>query len=146
MTKDCEKYKGLMMGLMDNELTEEEAGEVNSHLTRCEACREEYRQLQKTTTKLKDISYAEPHDEVLDRVWKSPYSRFTRNFGLFMVLGGWIVLVAYAIYEGLSSSREALLPKTAMAVVIVGFVILLVSVIWGRIKTYKSDPYKEVQR
>jgi anti-sigma factor RsiW len=146
MTKNCEKYKGLMMGLMDNELSEEEASEVNSHLTRCAACREEYRQLQKTTAALKDISYAEPHDEVLDRVWKSPYSRFTRNFGLFMVLGGWIVLVAYAIYEALSSSREALLPKTAMAVVIVGFVILLVSVIWGRIKTYKSDPYKEVQR
>ena len=63
-----------------------------------------------------------------------------------MVLGGWLVLVAYAIYEALSSPGEALLPKTAMAVVVVGFVILLVSVIWGRVKTYKSDPYKEVQR
>jgi anti-sigma factor RsiW len=135
-----------MMGLMDNELTEAEASKVNSHLICCAACREEYRQLQKTTAALKDISCAEPHDDVLDKVWKSPYSRFTRNFGLFMVLGGWIVLVAYAIYEALSSSREALLPKTAMAVVIVGFLILLVSVILGRIKTYKSDPYKEVQR
>lgn len=146
MTKDCEKYKGLMMGLMDNELSGEEASEVNSHLTRCATCREEYRQLQKASSKLEDISFAEPHDEVLDRVWKSPYSRFARNFGLFMVLGGWLVLVVYAIYEALSSPGEALLPKTAMAVVIVGFVILLISIIWGRLKTYKSDPYKEVQR
>jgi anti-sigma factor RsiW len=146
MTKDCEKYKGLMMGLMDKELNEEEANEVNSHLIRCEACREEYRQLEKATSTLKDISFSEPHDAILDKVWKSPYSKLTRNCGLFMVLGGWIVLVAYALYEALISSKEALLPKTAIAFMVIGFVILLASVIRERIKTYKSDSYKEVQR
>ncbi len=74
MTKECEKYKGLMMGLMDGELSGEEASEVNSHLIRCEACREEYEELQKTSNKLKDISLAEPYDAVLDRVWKSEKS------------------------------------------------------------------------
>ncbi|MCP5104956.1 MAG: hypothetical protein GY950_16335 [bacterium] len=146
MTKECEKYKGLMMGLMDGELSGEEAGEVNSHLIRCEACREEYAELQKTSDKLKDISLAEPYDAVLDRVWKSPYSRLSRNFGVFMILGGWVVLLVYSIFEALRSSQEAFLPKTTMAVMVVGFVILLVSVLRDRIKTYKSDPYKEVQR
>ena len=32
MNNECEKYKALLMGLMDNELTPEEASEVNSHL------------------------------------------------------------------------------------------------------------------
>ncbi len=144
--KDCEKYKGLMMGLIDQELSPEESGEINGHLIKCAACRQEYEQLRETGAKIETISFDEPQDEVLKRLWKRPYSRFTRNSGLFLVLAGWLTLFIYGIFEAIRSSEEPVFSKLAIAAVFIGFFILLFSVIRERIHTYKCDPYKEVKR
>jgi anti-sigma factor RsiW len=90
---DCTEYRVLMMGLMDNELTPEETADVNQHLIRCEACRREYDELSRSYSKLEAVSFSGPSDDELDRVWKSPFSRFTRNAGLFI---GFIILL-YAV-------------------------------------------------
>ncbi len=142
----CEQYKGLLMGLMDHELTPEETEEVNAHLIRCKACRDEYDELLEASDKLKGITFTEPGDAVLNKLWKSPHSRLTRNAGLFLVLAGWLAVVVYGLYEAFTSPEEAFFPKTMLAVVVAGFVILLGSVIRERIKTYKTDAYKEIER
>jgi anti-sigma factor RsiW len=143
---DCDKYKALLMGLIDGELTPEEAGEVDAHLIKCNACREEYEQLRVTAAKIETVSLDEPQDEVLKRLWKSPYSRFTRNSGLFFVLAGWLSLIIYGLIEAFRSSEDPLFPKIAMAAMIIGFIVLLLLVIRERMVTYKTDPYKEVRR
>ena len=48
---ECEKYHGLLVGLLDKELTPEETVEINEHLIRCSACREKYEQLKETAGK-----------------------------------------------------------------------------------------------
>lgn len=144
--KECEKYKGLLMGLIDKELTPKETSEINDHLIRCAECREEYEQLRETATKIETVSFVEPQDEVLRSLWKSPYSRFTRNSGLFLVFAGWIALIIYGFYEAFRSGEEPVFSKVAIAAVLFGFLVLLLSVIRERIHTYKSDPYKEVER
>lgn len=144
--RDCEKYKPLLMGLIDQELTPEESSEVNAHLVKCEACREEYEQLRETGDKISAVSFDEPQDDVYKKLWKSPYSRFVRNSGLFLVLFGWISLFAYGLFEAFSNSEEPFFPKIALAAMIVGFFVLLFIVIRERIQTYKTDPYKEVRR
>lgn len=146
INEKCEQYKGLLMGLMDNELTPEETEEVNSHLIRCEACRSEYDELQEASDKLKGIGFTEPQDAVLAKLWRSPHSRLTRNTGLFLVIGGWLALVIYGLYEAFITPDEALIPKIMLAVIIAGFAVLLGSVIRERLNTYKADPYKEVER
>ena len=146
MSDECRHYKKLMMGLMDNELSAEEAAEVNDHMTRCRACREEYEALQKASADLKGVSYKEPRDVKLDRIWKAPYSRFTKIAGLVMVIGAWAVLAIYFVYEMIASGTGEAIPKMAIMIVLVGLVILLIAVIRDRIKTYKKDPYKEVNR
>jgi hypothetical protein len=144
--KECEKYKGLIMGLIDQELTPEETVEINDHLRRCEECREEYEQLRETAAKIETVSFVEPQEEALKKIWKSPYSRFTRNSGLFLVLAGWLSLVIYGLFQSFRSSEEPVFSKVAVAAVIIGFFILLFTVIRERIHEYKSDPYKEVER
>ena len=144
--KDCEKYKALLMGLMDNELTPEELHEINSHLEKCAACREEYEQLRQTANRIETVSLKEPQDEMLRKIWKSPYSRFIRFTGLFLALSGWLVLLFFGIIEMLRDNSEPALPRIAVTAMIVGFVLLLAYVIWERISTYQSDPYKEVER
>lgn len=147
MENKCEEYKGLLMGLMDGELSAEEIADVNSHLIKCSNCRDEYDELQTSSNKLKGINFLEPQDKDLNNLWKAPYSRTTRNISIFLILSGWLSLVLYAIYQFFFiKSNEAVFPKIAFAGIIIGALILLISVIRERLKTYKTDPYKEVQR
>lgn len=138
--------KGLIVGLLDGELTPEESRQVNEHLTRCAVCREDHEQLRQTTGKLAAISYVEPTDAVLARLWKTPYSRLTWNAALFMIIGGYAVVFGYAIFQFLTSGKEELGVKTAVAAVVIGFLMLLVRLIRERICTYKIDPYKDIER
>jgi predicted anti-sigma-YlaC factor YlaD len=142
---DCTRNLELLMGLMDDELTDAETVEVHDHLRRCASCREEYDQLREISGKIEMISFAEPQDEILKDLWKSPYSRFTRNAGLLMVLVGILGLVLYAAYE-FATKAEFNFPTLAAATVWIGLAILFFSVLRERLKTYKSDPYREVER
>lgn len=142
----CMKYKKLLMGLIDDELTAEEISEVQQHLTRCADCRKEYEELKSTSAKIKKISFEEPQDKVLKSLWKNPFSRFVRISGLIMVIGGWVALLVYALIETFSQGDEPVFSKIAVAAVFIGFFVLLASVIRERMKTFKSDPYKEVER
>lgn len=143
---NCEKYKTLLMGLLDGELTVEETQDVNQHLTRCQACRDEYEALVGTGQQIEKVTFIEPTEEELNRLWKAPYSRWTKNSGLFLVLIGWITLVVYAVVEALRDSQEPLFSRLAVAAVIIGFIVLLFNVVRERLVTYKKDPYKEVKR
>lgn len=142
----CIKYKKLLMGLIDGELTSEETSEINKHLNRCSECRKEYEQLMNTGAKIKKVSFEEPQDRVLKNLWKSPFSRFAKASSLFMILIGWLALLIYGLIEAFRQTDEPVFPKIAAAAVFIGFIVLLITVIRERIRTYKSDPYKEVER
>lgn len=144
--KDCEQYKALLMGLMDDELTPEELHDVNAHLMRCGQCREEYEQLKETAGGLKDVSFIEPQDEILRKLWKSPYSRWARLSGILLIAGGWLILLAYGLIELIRDNSEPPLPRIGIAAMIIGFFVLLIMVIRERVVTYQSDPYKEIER
>ena len=143
---DCNEYKNLMMGLMDNELTPEESADINHHLIRCESCRKEFDALSESLSRLGTVSYFGPADDELDRIWRSPFSRFTRNAGLFIVFAGWMTLIIYSLVEFFRSDMEPILPKIASVGVIMGFIILLYAVLSDRLRAFKTDPYKEVKR
>jgi hypothetical protein len=142
----CDDYKGLLMGLIDHELTPEEASDVRQHLTRCAQCRQEYEQLREAASKIEAISFKEPTDEVLDSLWNAPYSHFTRISGIAMIISGWAALILYILYEWIANDGHALFPKIGVATITVGFLILLFTAIRERVAKYKIDPYREVVR
>ena len=142
---DCDQHQPLLMGLMDQELTPEETMDVGDHLRRCASCREEYEHLREISGKMEAISFREPQDEILRQLWKSPFSRFTRNAGLLMVCGGLAALFLYAVYQ-FATQAELDVPALATATVWVGVAILFLSVLRERLATYKHDPYREVKR
>lgn len=142
----CEKYRGLLIGLIDNELNPDEAKQINDHLIRCAKCREAYEALSETGQKIGTVSFKEPSDEVLERLWKPPYSRFVKWTGLAMVLGGWLVFLVMAVIEAFRSSSEPFITRIAGGSLLLGLIILLLYVVLERVVLYKSDPYKEVKR
>ena len=143
---DCTEYKHLMMGLMDNELAPEEIADINQHMVRCDTCRKEFDALCRSHSKLSTVSYYRAADNELDRIWRSPFSRFTRNSGLFLVIIGWMTLIVYSLYQFLISDTEPVLPRIALFGIIIGFIVLLLAVLRDRIRTFRTDPYKEVKR
>jgi anti-sigma factor RsiW len=142
----CDPFKGLLVGLLDGELTPDETRRINDHLTRCAACRTEYEQLRETTGRLDALSLQEPDDAVLAQVWKSPFSRLARNTALVLVIGGYATLIGYGLFEFLRSGTKALPAKLGLAAIVLGFLILLLQLIRERFRTYQTDPYKEINR
>ena len=72
MPKSDEEIQSLLMGLMDGELSPEEADEINDILRKNQRWREEYNSLLKAHQHLKGLSFEEQTDEVLKMLWKSP--------------------------------------------------------------------------
>jgi len=142
----CEEYKALMMGRMDNELSDEEAIRLNDHMIRCSSCRREFAQIQKTSAKLDGMGLREPDGEIVEKTWKSPYSKLTRNFGIFMVVAGWLIMILYGAYEFIVTKETASIPKYAFVVILAGIVVLFTGVLRDRIRSYGNDPYKEVEK
>lgn len=143
---NCKPFKGLLVGLLDGELTPEEVRQINDHLIRCAGCRAEYEQLREVSSKFAAISFREPDDVVLAQIWKSPISRLARNTSLVLIIGGCAGLIGYGLYEFLTSGTKELPTKMGLAAVVLGFLILLVQLIRERVRTYKTDPYKEIER
>ena len=96
---DCGKYRPLLVGLLDGELTSGETVEVNDHLMRCSQCREEYERLRETSGKLEALKYDEPSDEVLRRLWRNPFSRLSRIGGILLVILGYVFLIGFALFQ-----------------------------------------------
>lgn len=63
------------------------------------------------SVKIEAVSFVEPEDEVLEQLWKIPYSRMTRNSGLLLVLGGVLLLIIYGIFEFLKKRRGSSCPE-----------------------------------
>jgi len=144
--KNCEDYRPLIAGLLDGELDGAQTEELNRHMVQCAACREEYDSQLEAAQLLDRASFQEPTDEVLTKLWRSPFSRGARLAGVLLVLGGYLALIAYGAMEFMRDSREDLWPKLAIAAIVIGFLVLLALVLRERLHTAKTDPYNEVQR
>lgn len=143
---NCDACKVLLAGLLDNELTPEETIHVNEHLIRCAKCRNDYEELRVTGEKLESLSFIEITDATTRSLWKAPYSRLMSNVGLIMIFGGFLVLAGYAGFLFFTQGKEAVLMKISAAWMIVGSALLIGNVVLDRIRSYRVDSYKEIER
>lgn len=143
---NCEQNRERISGLLDNELTPEETVELNEHLIRCASCRADYEELRRTERKLEAISYVEITDEAARSLWRLPYARFLSVASLLLVIGGYAVLLLYGFVRFLTDGGEGLIDRVALGAIVIGFLVLLGSLIVERMSTYRVDPYKDIER
>ena len=67
------------------------------------------------------------------------------NTGIFLLIGGWISLTSWGIFQGVLESDSLVLTFSLVAVWL-GVFILLVRAIAQRRKESENDPYKEIER
>ena len=67
------------------------------------------------------------------------------NTGIFLLIGGWISLTSWGVFQGVLESDSPVL-TISVAAVWLGILILLVRALIQRREESKTDPYKHVEK
>ncbi|MBN2413514.1 hypothetical protein JXQ31_17685 [candidate division KSB1 bacterium] len=148
--RDQDRFKILLMGAVDGELTAEERKEFELLLAENPEYKKEYQEYKNLKEATKEMKFKNPPAELWDSYWLSVYNRIERGLGWILLSIGCIILLTFAGFHFFKTLIfEADLPliiKISIFSVIAGLAILLVSIVRERLFTYKSDPYKEIKR
>ena len=146
----CHDYKDLMMGYLDNELSEEQIKQFEEHLAGCPECAGELKEFQKLKAITDEVTLVDPEDRIWQDYWSGIYNRIERSIG-------WVIFsvsaILLAIYGGfklietiITDATTGLLLKIGLLALIVGLAILFVSVLRERIYFWSKDRYRNVRR
>lgn len=145
-----DKYKDLLMGYLDDEISEQERVELEKHLTECEDCTKELADFKDLKSITDDITLYQPEDEVFDEYWSSIYNRIERNAGWIILSVSGMVLLFYAgfkmVEEIIRDETLFWVFKAALLAFIAALSVLAVSILRERLNTRKKDRYKDVRR
>lgn len=95
---------------------------------------------------VRSVGLPEPADELMKDYWNGVYNRIETRGGWALVIIGTVLVCAYALYEILTEPSIATLYRVGIAAVVVGFGLLISSVLRQRLKVRPYDKYTEVLR
>jgi anti-sigma factor RsiW len=137
--------QALLSGHLDGELTQAAEQRVRIHLEDCAACRTVYQELKE----LREASMTTRLDEPGDLSWDE------RPHGLLSGLSrgvGWLVIIVwaagtagYALWQ-LATEPDDLVAKLVVFGGLFGVGLLFLSILVDRVRTARSDRYREVKR
>jgi len=146
----CHDYKDLMMGYLDNELSDEQKRQFEEHLAGCSECKDELKEFRKLKAITDEVTLVEPEDRIWQDYWSGIYNRIERSVGWIVFSVAAILLIIYAgfklIEELIKDEAIGMLLKIGLLVLIVGLAILFVSVLRERLYFWQRDRYKNVRR
>ncbi len=146
----CHDYKDLMMGYMDNELSDEQKNRFEEHLAGCPECVGELKEFQKLKAITDEVTLVEPEDQIWQDYWTGIYNRIERDLGWIIFSVSAILLSIYCgfrlIEEIVTDTKTGMLLKIGLIALIVGLAILFVSVLRERIYFWSKDRYRNVRR
>lgn len=147
---NCRDMKDLLMGYLDNELSDEQRRTLEAHLGGCAECRRELEGFRRLIAVASDVPLREPEQKLWDEYWSSLYNRLERGIGWILFSVAAIALLAWggfkAIEELIRDPSIGLLLKIGLLAMLAGLAILFVSVLRERLFFRKRDRYKDVIR
>lgn len=85
-----------------------------------------------------------------DIYWSKIFNRIERAVGWFFFVTGLIILVSYVLYQFVlmlfEDSHLSLFIKTGIFFIMIGFVVLLFSIIREKIILSRKDKYSEIEQ
>ena len=146
----CHDYKDLLMGYLDNELSDEQRNRFEEHLAGCPECAGELKEFQKLKAITDEVTLVEPEDRIWQDYWNGVYNRIERNVGWLIFSVAAILLTIYGgfklIEEIVTDATVGMLLKLGLLALIIGLAILFVSVLRERIYFWSKDRYRNVRR
>ena len=146
----CHNYKDLMMGYLDNELTDEQRRQFEEHLAGCPECAGELKEFRKLKAITDEVTLVEPEDRIWQDYWDGVYNRIERSVGWIVFSVAAILLTIYGgfklIEDIIKDATIGMLLKAGLLALIVGLAVLFVSVLRERLYFWQRDRYKDVRR
>ena len=143
-------FKPLLMGYLDEELTELEVLRMEEHLRECQGCSaelEEFRRLKEVTHNMRVVT---PDEKYWEQYWSSIYNRLERRIGWILISLGAILLTSYGLYYLVSSlllqGNIPIIVRIGVVALVVGFCTLIISGLRERIFLARSDKYERIKR
>ena len=147
MNRECENIKPLMSGVLDNELDAEQTALLQEHIENCDTCRTEFEEMKTFISTTSQLRIESPPEEVWDTFLDGVYNRLERKTGWLVFIVGAIILTGLGLYFFIMEPWASALEKLAVAVPVIGLIIVFISVLRQRLHTSKTDRYsKEIQR
>lgn len=145
-----DEFKTLLMGYLDEELTDAEILRVENHLKECRECSLELENFRRLKGATRDMRVLMPDEKYWEDYWSHVYNRLERRIGWILTSLGAILLASYGLYKILA--RFVLSPnipwiiRLGIMALVVGMCALIVSVLRERLFLYKSDKYERIKR
>lgn len=80
-----------------------------------------------------------------DSVWSAVNRRLTRPVGWILMVAGFVLWAGYGAWVFATSPADPV-EKLAVGALAVGFLILLGATIFDRLREWKTDPYRDIER
>ena len=146
----CHDYKDLMMGYLDNELSNEQRRQFEEHLSGCSECKDELQEFRKLKAITDEVTLIEPEDRIWQDYWNGVYNRIERSVGWIVSSIAAILLTIYGgfklIEEMIKDPEIETILKVGLLALIAGLAILFVSVLRERLHFWQKDRYRNVRR
>ena len=146
----CKEARILMMGLIDNELPDNERQEVLRHIENCSACQMQYNSFIKLKEEEKRMNDLPLSEEIFDEYWTHIYNRIERATGWVVLSIGTIIMLTYGAYMVLQTffydDSEPIVLKFGVAFFAIGLIIVFVSVLREKLRIRKNDKYRRILR
>lgn len=132
-----------LMRYLDGELPAEEARALEAAVERSTELRRELAIHRAMQRDVQGLSFAPITPS--GSVWGTVNRRLTRPIGWILLVTGVVVWLGYVAYL-FALSPVSPWGKIAIAAIVIGFVLLLASVIADRYREWRTDPYRDVYR
>ncbi|MFQ5501523.1 MAG: anti-sigma factor family protein [Phycisphaerae bacterium] len=142
--EDCRPIEEKLSAYLDGELPQQDRQRVEVHVDRCDRCRKTLSELERIHTALGADPWPEPSDAQWSRMMSVPILKTSRGLGWLFGIGGTIVLAGYAAYEFATDETTDALIKVAVAGLLGGMGLLLLSVLIERLRAKRTAPYEDV--
>jgi hypothetical protein len=146
----CHDFKDLMMGYLDNELSDESRRRFEEHVDGCPECARELEEFKRLKIITDEVTLVEPEDRLWQDYWNGVYNRIERGVGWIIFSIAAILLTIYGGFRAIEAiirdPKIEFIFKAGLLALLVGLAILFVSVLRERIYFWKKDRYKDVRR
>lgn len=143
---DCRRFQSEGMRLLDGEASLEERRAYEKHLETCADCRQELEEIGMVVEMSKELKLREPEDEYWDAYWKAIHRRVERKGGFLLLILGSVALILFALFKAITSPRFLSFTGLAVAVVVLGFFLVFLSIAKESYYERRNDPYRKVKR
>ena len=146
----CEEISVLMMGLMDNELDENQKKMVLDHLASCEKCAAEYKAFNNLKKETSEMKLKKLPEMYWDEYWNHVYNKLERGFAWIILSLGAILIFSYGAYEMtyefFFDNTISLFLRVSTGIFTFGIIVLTVSVLREKLMIRHIDKYRSIKR